>query len=98
MLWWPPATVVLLTPASVRRDRVVAVDAAGVRRVPRTLDMAALPDVLDASGAAAAGEDIMTAELFHDMLKKTVRSNDVFVFFVLCFRARATCTACRCFP
>ena len=45
-LWWPPATVALLTPANVRRERVVAADAAGVRRVQRTLDMAALPDVL----------------------------------------------------
>lgn len=37
LLWWPAATVAVLTPAKVRRDRLVATDAAGVRRVPRTL-------------------------------------------------------------
>ena len=65
--------------------------------------MAALPDVIDASDAAKAGDDITTAELSTDMLHKTdfetLRgNNDVFIYLMMRFRASRNVYGMALFP
>ena len=84
-LWWPNATIGLLTPKKVRQERVLAADAAGARRVRCRLDAAALPDVLDPCLEGDSDVDWVFEESSESMLKMTLRGNNTFVYFLLRF-------------